>query len=314
MPQTDKSIIITYHYIQQSSDKPRLKGLLVEDFEKQIKLLLENNYKIVTLGKFLESYKKGLADSEKFAVLTFDDGLKDHAVNVLPVFQKYGVGGTFFVITRPLKEIWMASVHQLHFILATAPVRKVKYELEGWLKENSIVIADLDEKTLLEQAKKFYIWDETATACIKYLLNVQLEEPVRSAAIGHLFDMFVGPWKKKAPQFYLEAEDLRKIRSLGMEIGSHTHGHPILAFLSESEQKKEVSLSKKVLEEILDEEVNLFSYPYGTPNSFSEATIEFLKISRYRAAVTTNQDYVSNSTQLFTLNRIDTNEVRKYLQ
>src|SRR3989344_6548106 len=305
----NKSIIIIYHYVQQPSQAPRMKGLLVSEFDEQIQLLLKNNYKIVTLGEFLEFYKRGLKDSEKFAVLTFDDGLKDHAANAVPVLQKYGLGGTFFVMTKPLQEVWMTPAHQLHFVLASSLIEEIERECNEWFRKNGEeVVGDIKEE-LLERAKKFYPWDNPKTAYIKYLLNMHLKEPSRSIAIRHLFDVLVGDLEGKAAQFYLNVEDLKQMRSSGMEIGSHTDSHRWLASLPPAEQEQEISLSENILEGILGEKIGLFSYPYGTSDSFSSTTIKLLKDHQYRAAVTTDQDYAANSPHIFSLNKIDTNEI-----
>ena len=290
-----------------------MKGLLVSDFEAQIQLLLGNDYKIVALGDFVELYKNGLNDSEKFAVLTFDDGLKGHATNAVPVLQKYGVCGTFFAITRPLKETWMVSTHQLHFVLASSPIDEIKSTLDAWLATNERGAVGINREVSTQEATKFYPWDDPKTASIKYLLNVQLKEPVRSEAIGYLFSSLVGGLGEKSSQFYLSAEDLRKMRSLGMEIGSHSHSHLWLSSLSREQQEKEVSLSKSVLEDILGEKISLFSYPYGTSDTFSESTIKLLKDCHYLAAVTTDEGYAATSPHPFSMNRIDTNEVKKYI-
>src|SRR3989344_1489316 len=305
----NKSIIIIYHYVQQPSQAPRMKGLLVSEFDEQIQLLLKNNYKIVTLGEFLGFYKRGLKDSEKYGVLTFDDGLKGHAANAIPVLKKYGVGGTFFVMTKPLQEVWMTPAHQLHFVLATSPIEEIKQALSGWLLENGGEVSSDVAEDLLERAKKFYLWDNSETAYIKYLLNMHLKEPSRSIAIRHLFDVLVGNLEEKAAQFYLNAEDLKQMRSSGMEIGSHTDSHRWLASLPPAEQEQEISLSENILEGILGEKIGLFSYPYGTSDSFSDITVKLLKNHQYHAAVTTDQDYAANSPHIFSLNRIDTNEI-----
>lgn len=313
MQAANKSIVIIYHYIQHASQKPRMKGLLIENFEKQVKLLLENNYKIITLGQFAGFYEKSPEFSQKYAIFTFDDGLKDHFVNVLPVFRKYGIAGTFFVLTKPLEEKWLAPVHQLHLVLAAASIEDVKKELDDWLAKNQQVAEGVDNKEIFGQAKKFYLWDDPTTGYVKYLLNMRLEEPIRFRAIGHLFKIFGSSFKEASASFYLNADDLKKMRSIGMEIGSHSYSHPRLASLSEKDQEKEISLSKNILEKILGEKINFFSYPYGTQDSFSDTTINFLKKYGYRGAVTTDQDYIFNSPHQFSLNRIDTNEVNKFI-
>lgn len=60
-------------------------------------------------------------------------------------------------------------------------------------------------------------------------------------------------------------DQVRTMRREGMEIGAHTHGHPNLAALDERDALDEMTTSKRLLEDGLDEEVTSFAYPFGRP-------------------------------------------------
>jgi peptidoglycan/xylan/chitin deacetylase (PgdA/CDA1 family) len=62
----------------------------------------------------------------------------------------------------------------------------------------------------------------------------------------------------------LTPEDLREVSERGMEVGSHSMSHPRLASLEPEQLGQEVSASRRVLSEILGEEVEGFCYPYGS--------------------------------------------------
>ncbi|GIW64484.1 MAG: hypothetical protein KatS3mg092_0417 [Patescibacteria group bacterium] len=59
---------------------------------------------------------------------------------------------------------------------------------------------------------------------------------------------------------------IKKIYSLGMEIGSHTLTHPILTKIDENQAQHELIESKKKLEEIIKKPVISFCYPKGKAN------------------------------------------------
>lgn len=61
----------------------------------------------------------------------------------------------------------------------------------------------------------------------------------------------------------LSWEQLREIRDSGIECGAHTHSHPQLDLLPLAQAKKEITLSKRLLEEHLGETVSSIAYPYG---------------------------------------------------
>ena len=90
--------ILFFHHVASSDGVPdKDKGLFYppENFEILCKYLKEHGYTTYPFS-VLES---GKALPEKSAILTFDDGYADHATIALPILQKYGLTGTFFVIS-----------------------------------------------------------------------------------------------------------------------------------------------------------------------------------------------------------------------
>lgn len=92
-----------YHYISAvlvANDRIRY-GLSVppEMFEAQLKLLQDNGFTTITLRQLYEYLAVGTPLPEKPIVLTFDDGYVDNYTAAFPILQKYGMVGTFFVLT-----------------------------------------------------------------------------------------------------------------------------------------------------------------------------------------------------------------------
>jgi peptidoglycan/xylan/chitin deacetylase (PgdA/CDA1 family) len=61
----------------------------------------------------------------------------------------------------------------------------------------------------------------------------------------------------------MTTEEIRRLRSSGFEIGSHSMNHPNLASICEDHAWREIADSRSVLETIFDCPVETFSYPYG---------------------------------------------------
>jgi peptidoglycan/xylan/chitin deacetylase (PgdA/CDA1 family) len=57
--------------------------------------------------------------------------------------------------------------------------------------------------------------------------------------------------------------EMRDWAGQGMEVGSHTLDHPYLPKLDDAEAERQIRLSRTELEQVLDEEVTAFCYPYG---------------------------------------------------
>jgi peptidoglycan/xylan/chitin deacetylase (PgdA/CDA1 family) len=73
----------------------------------------------------------------------------------------------------------------------------------------------------------------------------------------------------------LSWEQIREMRKMGMEIGSHTYSHPNLARLDSKMAKWELEQSKKILEDQLGEPVTALAYPFGKyKRHFTYETVE----------------------------------------
>lgn len=121
-----KLYIIMYHYIRslKSSRYPEIRGLDLELFRQQLAFLKEH----FTFLKTEEVLALGSADELKqdSVLLTFDDGYIDHYTNVFPLLKAENIPGFFSMPGRIIREKKVLDVNKIHFILASAPVEKIK--------------------------------------------------------------------------------------------------------------------------------------------------------------------------------------------
>jgi peptidoglycan/xylan/chitin deacetylase (PgdA/CDA1 family) len=90
-----------------------------------------------------------------------------------------------------------------------------------------------------------------------------------------------------------------------MEIGAHTVNHPILARLASVEAEREIADSKRDLERIIGEPVEVFAYPNGKPDDdYTREHREIVGRAGFTAAVTTAPGCVTDSTDVLQLPRI----------
>ncbi|HRY62891.1 MAG TPA: polysaccharide deacetylase family protein, partial [Candidatus Paceibacterota bacterium] len=89
------------------------------------------------------------------------------------------------------------------------------------------------------------------------------------------------------PQKYrenpLSEDNIREI-ALRHEIGAHTLTHPDLHILRNEEKKKEICGSKEWLEKVINKEVEMFCYPFG---SYNKETADIVKECGFNGARTT---------------------------
>jgi peptidoglycan/xylan/chitin deacetylase (PgdA/CDA1 family) len=68
--------------------------------------------------------------------------------------------------------------------------------------------------------------------------------------------------------------EVREMDSAGMEIAGHTHTHPFLTKLTTDEElDKEISASKKFIEEEIGHPITVFAYPFGEKNPQVERVV-----------------------------------------
>jgi peptidoglycan/xylan/chitin deacetylase (PgdA/CDA1 family) len=100
--------ILMYHYISAApSAQDRIRyGLSVppEMFDAQLQLLRNNGFTTITLRDLYEYLAVGKPLPDRPVILTFDDGYVDNYTNAFPILQKYGMIGTFFVLTGPADD------------------------------------------------------------------------------------------------------------------------------------------------------------------------------------------------------------------
>lgn len=99
---TNGLAICMYHYVYDEADPPDDLGnnhIEVHALEEEIGYLVENDYYFPTWEEVRQYVEGELLLPEKSVVLTFDDGAKSFLDLGIPVFEKYKVPATSFLIT-----------------------------------------------------------------------------------------------------------------------------------------------------------------------------------------------------------------------
>jgi peptidoglycan/xylan/chitin deacetylase (PgdA/CDA1 family) len=91
--------------------------------------------------------------------------------------------------------------------------------------------------------------------------DIECAKLLRSKGLDALF--FIATANIGRPSF-LSTNQIRALRDLGMGVASHSHGHTQLAWLTDEEVERDLSLSKGILEEIISAPVEHLSFPGGS--------------------------------------------------
>ena len=79
--------------------------LNVDEFEKQLKYLKDNNYITITF-KDLYKIPKEERKNKKYIILTFDDGYKDNYNLLFPLLKKYNMKAVIYMVSDEKYNIW----------------------------------------------------------------------------------------------------------------------------------------------------------------------------------------------------------------
>ena len=89
--------ILKYHRVNDVDQNEAT--LTVEQFEAQMKFLVDEGYSVISPAELLDAWEGKGSLPQKPVVITFDDGHVDAYKNVFPILQKYNLKATFFVVT-----------------------------------------------------------------------------------------------------------------------------------------------------------------------------------------------------------------------
>lgn len=293
--------IVMYHYVRErEGELGALRGITPEQFSGQI-AALKKMHTIISLKEYLSSEQL----PKNPCVLTFDDGLKDHISTVLPILQEHSATATFFINTAPLRDYRVLDVHKVHILLALCSSLQLGNEINQLLRSDFPQLYKDFEIRDGEKRDPRYRFDDVFTANLKYTTN-NLPRVARNEILSKLFFKYCGDERTFSESFYMNADAIRQLQTVGMEIGSHSHSHEKLTNLGSNEVKDDIEIAHHTLTEILGREPSLFSYPYGNVSDEIEAII---RENKYRGAVGTSVGTNETNQNIFRLERVNTNDM-----
>jgi len=290
-----------YHYVRpKNKEYPFFNNLDIGTFKRQLDFF-EEEYGFLSKEDYIKAIKNKL--NINGAVLTFDDGLKDHYINVLPELKKRNLWGIFYIPSGVFMEREILAVHRVHLL-------KGKYGAETILNKLTEIIDDtMIDKTKMEVFdKEIYqgISYEESERSLKGLLNYYIKYEYLDGLLDRLMQMFFDE-KALFDDIYLTKKEIVELKEAGNIIGSHSVKHKVLSRLSYSDQMKEIKDSFDFIDSVVSQSYKSFCYPYGYKSSYNTDTLEILEnLSVDEACIFDNKLQSDNFSNL-ELSRIDCN-------
>lgn len=288
------TLIVNYHYCVGEQENPYLARTAVPPtgFIHQVE----------KLARLQED--RGITP-----LVTFDDGTRDVWRNAAPVLIRHGVPFILFFCTLPLIERRLLNVTKIHLLqarlgfevfrvrfLAALSMVEMPYELDDPFRFN---------------LGRIYRYDTEEVRQFKLLLNVRLPYPLVTQLLDALFESEFGPQSEAVQSIYMSADDIRRARDSGAQIGLHTHSHFMLGRLDSAQQETEIATCHNYLSDLLEQQSLDLSYPYGVPGTWNDHTKEIMsRCGIPRAYTLGRQIHDPNcSHDSFEIPRYDVNDV-----
>lgn len=280
-PKARLSILI-FHRVLPEADPLFPSEATVETFDAQMRLL-KSVFNILPLPEAAVRLQAGTLPA-RAAAITFDDGYADNLTHALPILQKHELHATFFIATSYLNGGRMFNDTVIESIR-----RSPHTQLD--LSDLGLGIHDLGSNTAKAEAIGKILPQ------VKYLpldaRETTVAELTARAGVDRLPD-----------DLMMTTAQLKQLHASGMEIGGHTHHHPILARLDHAEAQAEIAAGKAWLEETLGDRIRLFAYPNGKPGTdYLPEQANIVRTLGFDAAVSTQRGVSTTRSDMYQLRR-----------
>ena len=298
-----------YHYVRDlpNTPYPRIKGMLSSSFGAQVDRLV-SRYEMVDFAKAVAYLKAEYRTGRELCLLTFDDGLMDHYDTVVPMLVERNLSGVFGLISDCTDGNRVASVHKIHYLMATLEGEEFAKQLAKRSRAMGLPkLGEVEQST----ASAAYQYDTPVDALMKYYLNYVVSVDEKERLVSGLFAAHFGKDEEFAKELYLDWGKAREMQDAGMTIAPHGKTHANLGNLSVEEQRIEIAESMSAVETNIgsNSSTRSFVFPYGDHGAFSDKTVQVANEVGIEWCFTTLpiQNTPEGDSRL--IGRIDTNEV-----
>jgi len=307
--------VMMYHYVRdlKRSRYPEIKALETEDFREQI-AYIKKHYTVISGADLLAAAAARAWDAlpPMSALLTFDDGYRDHFTDVFPILREAGITGCFFPPARCVLERRVLDVNRIHFVLAAVANKRL-------LVDRIFTMLETHGPRFGTPGGEYYWrnlavpsrYDGPEVTFIKRMLQRELPPPLTRLILDGLFAEYVTADDVAfGDELYLNEAQIVCMRDAGMYFGSHGYDHYWLDRLSPADQEREIDASLGFLRRIgspLDGWI--MCYPHG---AYNDSLVALLSRSACRIGLTTGVGIADlDCDHPLTLPRLNANDLPK---
>lgn len=241
---TGGQVLIPYYHMVSDEEPLHIKHLYghktICEFKEDLEFLLRN-FKAISVTDLIDISRGTKTFTEKYFLLTFDDGFREVYDIVSPILLKKGVPACIFIASAFIDNKEMCYDHKKS-VLA-----------EG--VNNGLSLGEESEiKRVLESFGKY------SNGIYESILRIGYEEKHYldrlAAVIGVDFHQYLQRIKP-----YLNTDQISDLIRMGFGIGAHSIDHPLYSVLSLEEQLRQTKESVKTIRETFGLNYGAFAFP-----------------------------------------------------
>jgi peptidoglycan/xylan/chitin deacetylase (PgdA/CDA1 family) len=290
-----EATILTFHGLCENTGDPGILDwtlhLPVEVFQS-VCALLAADYKVISLADLIEARAKNQTLPENSVVITFDDGYASNHDLAYPILKKFDLHATVFVTTAFLDGEDMLWFQRVDLALGRTRKQMIDWRINGRNLRLFLCSRELRQQSLVRLMPEMKELPDT-----DLLGEVDRLEQALEVAPPTLADLPV-PMR---PLTWDMACDMSF--SGHVDIGGHTHTHPILSRCDSMAMRAEISTCRdRILAETGDLPVS-FAYPNGGADDYNRESMLLVREAGFKCACTTISGRVDQQASMFQLPR-----------
>jgi len=274
-----RAVVFTYHRVAEpGAGNPFYDNVVSatpEGFRAQM-AMIRDRFRVVGPEELIEDH----GDGRPRAVVTFDDGYRDNFDAALPILDELGVPATFFIPTDHLERPRLPWWDHVAYVVKASSLDRFEVERAPGDSRPIVVIPGAGDRSAAVMGLIRPVLDGEVPDRDAFLKRLERAAgvDVDSPALGR--------------ELFMTWEHLRKLADAGHTIGSHAHGHVALGALDDRDARRELALSRTILEAAVRRPVRAVAYPYGWPGAVSDRTFRLAADVGYRFGFTSFEGIV----------------------
>lgn len=238
--------------------------------KRYLTYLKKSGYNVISLTDYVAAIRERKS-TYNTVVFTVDDGYRDFYLNCYPVFREFNYPATVFITGDFIEKRLFMWWDKIEFAVNTTEHSEIDLTGRG--------LARFSLTGEREKSKTTSILSEHC----KQLPDAERREFIEWLVEFLEVDFCGQPKGKYEP---LTWDEILEMSRNGIEFYPHSKTHPIMSRIPYRQKLLELTDPKRLLEERLNREMEIFCYPNGTMEDIDAEVVRALEETGYRVAVT----------------------------